>query len=295
MLISPANDKAILPKLWRLLLFSTGAVFLSAVLLFVKILRNPEWHEHLLRLMVRAWSVFVAQDVGSTSRGFISGSLEAIFGIAAVAAMTGYLLGWKEFKKHLIETAIIALFAFATVTVVIYGTQFVWEIVKAAYIDHKMLAYDNLKLRNRMSGLVDPSSKDSQIANLKKKLDGTDKPSISFEQIPLDPNVGMGKPDIVRNPGVEAIVTARTIVQVIYLEAACDRSCNFASYSGVDSSALATVTAIAGNDRLYKIRFAMPAILNIGKQVTIDFHSKDDKPIKLQYVHLLPVHETSRQ
>jgi len=122
-----ASGKATWPKVWRLLLFAASAVYLATAVFVVIVLRRPEWHFHLLNIMYRGWVVFVAQDVGSTSRGFISGTLETVLVIAAVAAMTGYLLGMEELQDHLMETAIIALFAFATVTLVVYETQFAWK------------------------------------------------------------------------------------------------------------------------------------------------------------------------
>lgn len=164
------NVKTMLSKFWRLFLFAASAVYISAAVLIVAILHNPEWHQHLLRLAGRGWAVFVVQDVGSTGRGFLNGCLEAVFGIAAVAAMTGYLLGLKELQKHLMETAIIALFAFGTVTLIVYGTQFAWEVAKVGYEDHQTLASKASSLEAERPHLVDPASRDGDIQKLKKQL-----------------------------------------------------------------------------------------------------------------------------
>jgi hypothetical protein len=112
------------------------------------------------------------------------------------------------------------------------------------------------------------------------------KPEIGFEQSPIPANEGLGKPEVVKNPGVRALITAKTDVPDIRLEAACDNPCTFASYMAVDASALANASLIAKSDSAYKIRFAIPSQLKEGKVVIIDFHSNDDRPIKLQYVRL---------
>ena len=145
-----ASAKATWPKVWRLLLFAASSVYFANAVFVVIVLRRPEWHSHLLKIMYRGWVVFVAQDVGSTSRGFISGALETGLGITMVAAMTGYLFGLRELKKHLMETALIALFAFATVTLVVYGSQFAWEIITLTYEDHlALVARQDLLLQQR--------------------------------------------------------------------------------------------------------------------------------------------------
>jgi hypothetical protein len=127
------------PKLLRLYAFWASALYIAIVGLAVAILRNQEWHPHLVRLVGRAWSTFVAEDVGSTSRGFISGSMEAILSIVGMPLMILYLYGWKEFKKHIWGTALIAMFAVPTITLIVYGTQFAWEVSKEVYKDHRDL------------------------------------------------------------------------------------------------------------------------------------------------------------
>ncbi len=176
------NFTEMLPKFWRLFLLAASAIYLFTVLTFIEILRNPEWHSHLLRLMGRAWVVFVAQDVGSTGRGFINGGLEVVLGFAVVAAMTGYALGLKEFQKHLMETAIIGLFAFGTVTMLVYGTQFAWEVAKAGYQDHSNLATiagQSGQLKTQVGQLT------SKKSALEEKLAG--KPTVITKTLPALP------------------------------------------------------------------------------------------------------------
>src|ERR1035441_582409 len=135
----PENDKVESFKYWRVFQLGLAAIFAASVGTIITILHNPEWHAQLQRLLGRAWAVFVAQDVGSTNRGFLNGLLEALSSILVVAVMTGYLHWFKEFKKHLMQTAIVALVAVPTVTLIVYGTQYAWEVAKAGYIDHQGL------------------------------------------------------------------------------------------------------------------------------------------------------------
>jgi hypothetical protein len=156
------------PRYWRLLELAAAAIYVASIIAIILIFRNPEWHGHLLRLTHQSWGVFVAQDIGSTRRGFLNGCLEAIFGIAAVAVMTGYFLGWKELRKHWIETAIVALVAFPTVTFVIYGTQFAWEVAKVGYEDHASLVLatsQSSQLRSQVTQLTtDKSALEDRLA-----------------------------------------------------------------------------------------------------------------------------------
>ncbi|HEY6377436.1 MAG TPA: hypothetical protein VIX90_18085 [Edaphobacter sp.] len=147
------DTEATKPKYWRLFEVGAATINVASIVAIITILRNPEWHEHLLRLMGRGWDVFVSQDVGSTSRGVINGLFEVFLSIAAVAIMTGYFLGLKKFQKHWLETAIVALFAFPTVAFVIYGTQFAWEVAKAGYEDHEYLKAKNKNLMSDISTL----------------------------------------------------------------------------------------------------------------------------------------------
>jgi hypothetical protein len=165
------------PRYWRLFELVAATIYVASIVAFIVILRNPEWHTHLLRLMGRAWNDFVAQDVGSTTRGFLNGGLEVVLGAAAVAVMTGYFLGRNEPRKDRVETAIITLVSFATVALVIYGTQFAWEVAKVGYRDHheladsnKLLITKNASLVEEKKQLISPIEAQNEIAGLHKKI-----------------------------------------------------------------------------------------------------------------------------
>jgi hypothetical protein len=133
-------------KYWRLFELALAAIYACSICTALVILRDSTWHPHLVRFLGRSWDIFVAQDVGSTSRGFLSAGIEAVVTIIVVAAMICYLHGFAEFRKHIAETAIIALFAIPTVAALVYGTQFAWEVAKAGYQDHESLILANQAL-----------------------------------------------------------------------------------------------------------------------------------------------------
>ncbi len=166
------SDKANLVKYWRLFELSLAAIFACSIAAAISILHNPEWNPHLVRLLARSWNIFVAQDVGSTGRGFLNGGLEAVFTVIVVAAMIGYLHGFAEFRKHVAETAIIALFAIPTVAALVYGTQFAWEIAKSGYQDHHDLAsaIANAHVTDKVSSDANNADLSGQIRQLQEEL-----------------------------------------------------------------------------------------------------------------------------
>jgi len=204
------ETEAASPKYWRLFELGMAAIYAASICTIVAIFHHPEWHEHLLRITGRAWDVFVAQDVGSTSRGFLSGGLEAFLGIAAVAAMTGYFLGWRELQKHWLETAIIALFAFPTVTLVVYGTQFAWEIAKAGYDDHHDLTESNERASQKLA------ISEKEVARLQSLIPKSTKTTVprwneppSAQSGPIGPIAAVELVSAFRKPCVVAVTASK--------------------------------------------------------------------------------------
>jgi hypothetical protein len=140
--ISPATD-----SLWRTFVRFVGFCFLAVALLYmaatvvvVMVLRHSLWHQHLLRFIYRVWLLFVAEQIGSTSPGFVNSLTAAIVGIVLTAIGIVFLQGWAAMRKHLIDTAAMGVIGLATVLLLVYGTQFAWEVAKAGYADHQELA-----------------------------------------------------------------------------------------------------------------------------------------------------------
>jgi len=225
--------------------------------------------------MGRAWDIFVAQDVGSTSRGFLSGALEAVFGIAAVAAMTGYALGLKELQKHWVETAIIALFAIPTVTFVVYGTQFAWEVAKAGYADHLTLVDKVRILESQKVRLVDPESRDAQIAELKAKLNGKESSSISSvtkELLPVETFASHGLPT------TETYVTAHGTISDPTFVLECNSPCAYEIAQSLAPTSTLPESKQLSPTRIW-VHFVVPAQLSDAQQVAIRVRSESHDPI----------------
>lgn len=212
-----AKNTAKTYKHWKVFELVLATIYASAIVAAMAILHNSEWHTHIMRLLRRSWAVFVAQDVGSTSRGILSGAMEAVLTIVAVAVIVGYLHGFKEFKKHNRETAIIALLALPTVAALVYGPQFAWEVSKAIYIDHEDLSTTRVNLNRREALLVDPKSRDEEIRRLRgvlAKYQNATAPAMGVYPISHDQKSGM--------PRMEYVLTTNSTRDSVSIEERCD-------------------------------------------------------------------------
>ena len=159
------------PKFRRLLFFAITAVYVAIACVILEVLHNPEWHQHLLKFSRRVWVLFVTQDVGSTGRGFVSSIAVSLFCIVAVAVFIGYLQGWKAMSDHIAETAAMAVVGLVTVLLLVYGTQFAWEVAKYGYADHQYFVDKVKSIRDKAEQNLSGASGEleSQIDSLKHK------------------------------------------------------------------------------------------------------------------------------
>ena len=117
-----------------------ASVYLAATIVFIKVLHHPAWHEHLVRFMWRTWDGFVALHIGSTSPGFLNSIVETI--LCIVLGFVGLIFfqgGWSAVRSRIIETVAMGIVVSATALILVYGTQFAWEVVKSGYSDHETL------------------------------------------------------------------------------------------------------------------------------------------------------------
>jgi hypothetical protein len=63
----------------------------------------------------------------------------SVISIAGALLCIGYLYGRAAMKRHCWETAAIISVVFATVMLLVYGTQLAWEVVRSSYDDHGAL------------------------------------------------------------------------------------------------------------------------------------------------------------
>jgi hypothetical protein len=81
-----------------------------------------------------------------------------------------YIDGLKAMRTHIYESAAMGALALITIVLLVYGTQFAWQVVHVGYEDHKTLADKVGILESERSRMVDPSGRDSTIADLREKL-----------------------------------------------------------------------------------------------------------------------------
>jgi len=165
------------PKFRKLLFFAATAVYTATACVVILVLRHKEWHENLARFMRRTFSVFVVQEVGSTGRGFINSILVSILALLILAILIGYLNGFKAMREHIAENAAMSIAGLVTVLLLVYGTQFAWEVAKVGYKDHQDLVATIHTSQEQVAGLkqqkgelVDPTSRDQEISTLKQSL-----------------------------------------------------------------------------------------------------------------------------
>lgn len=127
-------------KFLKFCFFAVLLVYFAATVLVGAVLEYSVWHSHLVRFIHRAWLSFVAERVGSTSPGFVNSIVASVVGLILVVIGIGYLQGLAAMRKHVIETAGMGIVGLATVSILVYGTQFAWDIVQFVYDDHQKLA-----------------------------------------------------------------------------------------------------------------------------------------------------------
>jgi hypothetical protein len=154
----------------KLVFYCVTAIYVVIAITAVVIFRNPEWHPHLVKFMARVWHAFVSYNAGSTGPGFFSSILVSILGIVIFALFIGYLKGFEAMTEHTSENAALAIIGVVTVVLLVYGTQFAWEVAKVGYEDHATLAAKVASLKGENSRMVDPSERDSAITNLQDRL-----------------------------------------------------------------------------------------------------------------------------
>jgi len=132
-------------RIVSLLFIAILLVNISWSLTFICVWRNPVFHDSDLRFFRLAWENFLSLE-GSSGNGFISGIITAVFSIVAVLFIVGHLHGVAKMKDHRLEDTAIGLFVLAVGIVLVYGTQFAWEVARTAFVDHASLASQNRQL-----------------------------------------------------------------------------------------------------------------------------------------------------
>jgi hypothetical protein len=133
------------PRFFSLLHWVGALLYITAAATLLVIFRTQLWHYPLLRFTYRVWTSFLA-SVGSTGAGFVSPILVSFLSIVGTILCIGFLQGIAAMKKHFWENAAITVVVFVTVMLMVYGTQFAWQVAHIGYDEHKTLAVLNKKL-----------------------------------------------------------------------------------------------------------------------------------------------------
>lgn len=219
---TPSSSVQTSRKLFKLCFYCVLLLYAATVLTIWSVFRNPEWHAALVHFLRRVWAEFVSYRVGSTSPGFFSSLLCSILGIIAFAFCIRYLQGWTAMRKHLAETAAMALASLLTVAFLVYGTQFAWQVAATGYNEHVALKNQDVALKDKLAhakdGMVDPRQLVEENTALKNELEMYKKQeSPEVRVYPLAP--GTRDPRI---PRMEYILASGRIRTPVEIELGCD-------------------------------------------------------------------------
>jgi hypothetical protein len=170
------------PRFFKLLHYLVLSLYIVTAATIVAVLRAAEWHQSLLRFSSRVWLAFLAY-VGSTGPGFVSPIILSILSIALTLVCIGFFQGRAAMLKHWWETAFISAVVLVTTMLLVYGPQFIWQIVRVAQKEHQSLVSVNTQLvadnRSLHGQLTEAQTnaeqrceqaKDTEINRLKKQL-----------------------------------------------------------------------------------------------------------------------------
>ncbi len=216
----------LLKLLLVILVVSDAAAVGSAVF----IIKNSEWHPHLVSFFQRVWKNFLILE-GSSRNGLVSGILAVFLEAVLLLVIVGSLHGIREMTKHIIEDSCIAISIGLLLVVVIYGTQFAWEVAQTGYDDHNELVANAKMANERNKGLVDPKGKDGEIGALNKRIDEYKKaqaPGIKVFPISHDVRPGI--------PKLEYVLTSGAIRTPVDLVADCDTAISGAELTSMTTN-----------------------------------------------------------
>lgn len=190
-------------------------IFYIAIAYFI--LRPLEWRASLLHLFLRSFNNFTAMQSSNGPGWIISVIVSSLFTITFTLALVGAIRGRDAMRQHLVETTVIALLAVVGQVVLLYGPIYLRSLARTVYEDHQSLAAAARLAEDKNSGLVDPKSRDDEIAVLKKQLDDYKKAGSSAVRIyPISHDL---KPGV---PKLEYLMTTGKIRTPVEVLTTCD-------------------------------------------------------------------------
>jgi hypothetical protein len=169
---------------------------------------------HFVNLLSKSWSR-VLGALGTTTLSIVLFSL----GAPIVVFIITMLVVWRteggvvdHLKKSAIPTLIALLVPFVLISFV-----FLWNTVRAVYDDHQDLVAQARSLSTKNDDLVDPTTRDAEIVNLKNQIEGYKKqesPAVRVYPISHDAQPGV--------PKLEFVMTTGKIRTPVEITATCD-------------------------------------------------------------------------
>lgn len=136
---SKVTLRQMLSRFVKFCMWAAASVYCALTIVALEIIKNPEWHAPLMRFLERTWLRFTADRIGSTSPGFVNSILLVVVVFFVGAFLYGLLRGLSAMRDHMVETVLGGIVVFVTSLLLVYGTQFIWEIAKSGYAEHEQL------------------------------------------------------------------------------------------------------------------------------------------------------------
>ncbi len=100
---------------------------------------RSEWRLPLIRLLSRSFTTF-AESLGTNRLGWlVSNVYSPVFLIIAIVILVGIMRGLPAMRKYWVGTAVVALMAVGSVTVLFFGFIYFRTVVRTVYEDHQFL------------------------------------------------------------------------------------------------------------------------------------------------------------
>jgi len=176
----------------------------------------PAMWPHFVNLLSRSWSNLLA-SLGTTTLSIVLFTLAAPVLTFFCTIVYFYRAHPRETLMTYIKGAFTPTVMGFTVPLVLLACVFSWRIITTVYKDHQDLVKNNLNLTTSASTLVEPKSRDEEIARLKKQVDDYKKegsPAVRIYPISHDQRPGV--------PKLEYVMTTGKIRTPVEIVATCD-------------------------------------------------------------------------
>ena len=231
------------------------------------------WHEALRSTLAVGSSTGFSMLVLSIGAVFISAVLTAfVEWYRAGRTMNSFRAVWKQWPTYVIPTL--------TITALWVGTL-CWQFIRTP------VQFNQALIQQRDSAIEERNTWKSKFERRPTGGVLTTINPISFRQFPIKPGIGLAPTTEQEKtkPGVEVVITAQTEILNPVFDVECDRPCDYAYALAVDDATKMNIPE-RPSPNVIRVEFVIPALLAKGRQLTVDYRSRDEQPVKVKYVHL---------